>query len=313
MRGRISFNPGAVQHVYQKHHSGYIIFYSVKDCLVFFTEFSVAARRYGVRVLGLCIMVDHIHVLVDAPDKKLLGEFVRYYTSGFSRAYNTWHGLRGQIFKMPYGFASKSRSKEIRSTIAYLYNNPVEKQLCDRPEQSMWNFLAYGASRNPFSEPFKLDKASAQLRRAVRKVKCLRDADQPLSYKLLSNMFLPLDRKEKMQLTDFIIGAYNCIDYDAVADYFGGYDKMVAAINTTKGSDFAIKEDFISGSDRIYTKMSALLLQSQVIGSVDDLLHLPDDNRRELLEALSIYTGASQKKAAKYLHISLEAKSLTDS
>ena len=174
MKGRLSFHLGAVQHVYQKHYCGYIIFYSVKDCLVFFTMFSITARRFGVRVLGLCIMVDHIHVLVDVPDRKLLGEFVRYYTSWFSREYNNWHGLRGQLFKRPFGVASKSGSKSIRSAIAYLYNNPVEKQLCDRPEQSMWNFLAHGASKNPFSEPLKLDRASAPMRRAVHMVKYLR-------------------------------------------------------------------------------------------------------------------------------------------
>lgn len=306
MKGRISFQTGAVQHVYQKHHCGFIIFYSVKDCLVFFTMFSIAACRFGVKILGLCIMVDHIHVLVDAPNNKHLGKFVRYYTTWFSRAYNKWHGLKGQLFKRPFGFASKCRSKDIRSAIAYLYNNPVEKQLCDRPEQSMWNFLAYGASHNPFSEPLMLDRVSAPLRRAVQKVRSFRSADIPISYRQLNKMFFSLDRKEKMQLTDFIISTYNCVDYESAAYYFGSYAEMIAAINTSKGSEYAIKEDFLSGSDRIYARMTNFLLQSGVIDSIDSLLHLPFEKRRELMDALAIYTGAGQKKVAKYLHINLE-------
>lgn len=312
MKGRLSFHIGAVQHVYQKHYCGYVIFYSVKDCLVFFTMFSITARRFGVRVLGLCIMVDHIHVLVDVPDRGLLGDFVRYYTSWFSREYNSWHGLQGQLFKRPFGVASKSGSKSIRSAIAYLYNNPVEKQLCDRPEQSMWNFLAYGASKNPFSEPLKIDKASASLRHAVQVVKYLRSLEEPISYIQLSNMLNTLNRKEKMQLSEYIIRTYNCIDYEAGAGYFGGYDEMVAAINTTKGSEYSIKEDFVSGSDKIYSKMTNFLLKSNVFESIDALLRLPDEKRFELFEPLALYSGASSKKVAKYLHINLEDNTLVD-
>ena len=312
MKGRLSFHIVAVQHVYQKHYCGYIIFYTVKDCLVFFTMFSISARRFGVRVLGLCIMVDHIHVLVDVSDKHRLGRFVRHYTSWFSREYNSWHGLQGQLFKRPFGVASKSGSKSIRSAIAYLYNNPVEKQLCDRPEQSMWNFLAYGASKNPFSEPLKLDRASAPMRRAVQIVKYLKSLEEPISYIQLSNMLHPLDRKEKMQLADYIIRIYNCIDYEAVVDYFGGYDEMVAAINTTKGSEYSIKEDFVSGSDRLYSKMTNFLLKSDELESIDTLLRLPEEKRFEFFEPLAIYTGASQKKVAKYLHINLEDNTLAD-
>ncbi len=125
-------------------------------------------------------------------------------------------------------------------------------------------------------------------------------------------MFLSLDQKEKMQLTDYIIKSYNCVDYEAVVDYFGGYSDMVAAINTTKGSEYAIKEDFISGSDRIYMKMTNYLLGSGVIASIDSLLRLPLEKRRELMDALAIYTGAGKKKVARYLHINLEDIALMD-
>ncbi|MBR1538970.1 MAG: transposase [Bacteroidales bacterium] len=136
MRGRISFKQGAIQHIYQNTVGGVLIFYSGWDALVFFTTFSTAARRYDVRILGLCLMVDHIHVLVDARSKKELDAFVCLYTSWFVRQYNVWYGLKGSLFNRKYGLASKVSDKDIISAIAYLYNNPVERQLCVRAERS---------------------------------------------------------------------------------------------------------------------------------------------------------------------------------
>ncbi|MBQ5401623.1 MAG: hypothetical protein IIU16_01770, partial [Bacteroidales bacterium] len=61
-----------------------------------------------------------------------------------------------------------------------------------------------------------------------------------------------------------------------------------------------------------YSKMTNFLLKSNVFESIDALLRLPDEKRFELFEPLAIYTGASSKKVAKYLHINLEDNTLVD-
>ena len=305
MRGRNSFHIGAVQHIYQRTHNGFLVFYSVRDYLVFFTILCVAARRYKVIILGICFMVDHIHILAVVNNKEQLQEFVRFYTTEFSKAYNSWHIVNGSLFRGPFGFASKVTGKDIRSAIAYLYNNPVEKQVCRRPEQSQWNFLAYGVSKNPFSDPLRVAQSSAWLRSALKEVSFQVSNSRPLSYAQLHRLSLSLTRTEQKQLADYIIRSYNCIDYAAVSDYFGGYEKMIIAINTTKGSEYDIPEDFTAGSDLIYSKMTQFLLDTGVVDSVDLLLHLPEDIRRSLIAPLCTATGASIKKAAKYLHVKI--------
>ena len=303
MKGKCSFQIGAVQHVYQRTHGGFLIFYSVKDYLVFFTLFSIAVRKYHIKVLGLCLMVDHIHVLVIADNKQHLSEFVRYYTTGYSWAYNRWHGQRGVFFKGPFGYASKTRDKDIRSAIAYLYNNPVEKQICRRPEQSQWNFLPYMTSRHPFSEPLRLAYAGAPLRRAIREIRTNFASGKPLTYAQLNRLSRNLSSSEQRQLTDYIIWLYNCIDYAAVSNYFGGYPQMITAINTAKGSEYSIPEDFTSGSDRIYSKMTQFLLDTRVLESIDDLMRMGQEEREAFLDPLCRATGASARKVAKFLHL----------
>ena len=170
MKGRLVFTNGAIQHIYQKTVHGFLIFYSVRDCLVFFTMIATAARRYHVRILGICLMVDHVHVLIEVGSKQEMDRFVCLYTSWFANTYNKWYGLKGSLFKAGYGVASKVDDKKQRSAIAYLYNNPVERLICKRAEQYPWNFLAYADGRFPVASPVRLDKARAPMRRAVEEV-----------------------------------------------------------------------------------------------------------------------------------------------
>ena len=306
MKGRISFKNGAVQHIYQRTTDGGLIFYSTRDYLVFFTVIMVVARKYRVRILGLCFMVDHIHILIEAPSADELHRFVMHYTSWCARLWNAHYGQRGPLFKGQYGYASKVSDKDIRSAIAYLYNNPVEKQLCRRPEQAQWNFLAYGKCGNPFSGPWRLNRAGAPMRRAVRQIRASLNRGRPLSYAQLERMSAGMTQVQQKQLADYIISHYNRIDYTAVAGYFGGFENLVAAINTTKGSEYSIREDFTSGSDRIYSKMTGFLIEAKAIDKIDTLLRLDETSRESLLEPLCVATGASERKAAKYLHLKPE-------
>lgn len=307
MRGRISFRPGAVQHVYQNTIHGFLIFYSVRDCLAFFTLIATTARKYNVRILGICLMVDHIHVLVEAQDKEELSRFVHDYTWQFSMARNAWYGESGPFFNSPFGRASKVTDKDIRSAIAYLFNNPVERQMCNRPEEAQWNFLAYATTDHPFSQPIKIERASAPLRRAIEEVKVTRRKDRPLSYLRLQKMTEKLRLEEQLQLTDLIVSSYNCIDYGDLIGRFDSYENLVTALNTTKGSEYAIKEEFVGRSDRLYGRMSNCLLQSRRIAAIDDLLRLPEEERRNLMEPLNLRTGATRRQIEKYLHLTPRA------
>ena len=306
MKGRVYFGTGAVQHVYQNTHNGFLIFYSVRDCLVFFTVFMTVARLYHVRILGLCLMPDHIHVLLIAQSRKELGRFVHHYTRWYARLWNERHGQSGFLFRGPFGFASKTTEKAIRSAIAYLFNNPVEKRMALRPELARWNFMPYAISRYPFSEPIRKEYAGFALRNALREVDFICKAGRPLGYVTLDRVSAKLTLEEQQQLCDYIISTYSVIDYERTISYYGSYESMIIAVNTAKGSEYDIKEEFSPGSDTVYSRMSGLLIKEGIISDVDQLLLLPEERRLELLELLSLATGAGPRKTAKYLHLKIE-------
>jgi len=306
MKGRVYFGTGAVQHVYQNTNNGFLIFYSVRDCLVFFTVFMSVARQYHVRILGLCLMPDHIHILLTAQSREELGRFVHHYTRWYSRLWNARHGQSGSLFRGPFGFASKVSDKDRRSAIAYLFNNPVEKRMAARPELARWNFMPYAISRYPFSEPIRKEYAGFALRNALKEVDFACKTGRPLSYVTLDRLSAKLSLEEQQQLCDYIISVYSVIDYEKTVSYFGSYENMVMAVNTAKGSEYDIKEEFSPGSDSVYSRMSGLLIKECIISDVDQLLLLSEERRLELLEPLCLATGAGERKTAKYLQLKIE-------
>lgn len=293
---------GAVHHIYQNTRNRYLIFYSYTDYLVFYSHLSVAARRYDVRLLGVCLMVDHIHLLVYAADPNQLRAFVQYYTSRFTRKYNLYYGIQGPLFNTPFGGVPKLGHKKVRSAIAYLYNNPVEGLLFDRAEQARWNFLAYAAEKAPFSEKLRMDYARWELRKALKQVKDSSQTDKPLEYAQLSQITEGLSSREVQQFIDYTVRQYACIDYPALTRYYGSYEKMLTAVNANTGSEYDLQEDSHAKDYRIYPKMMARLSGSTQ-RTMKDILALPRERRIEMGRRLMAGLGASAKEAVKLLRL----------
>lgn len=200
-----------VNHTYQRTRSGFNIFYEVEDYLVYYTIFSTMAVRYGMIVYGLCLMIDHVHSLTSALSRSSFSQFMSNVTIQFVKEFNMAHGRDGAFFEESFGSAPKAGMKLLRTAIAYLFNNPVERFLCRRAQDYRWNFLAYANSDNPFSEPVSLKTASRRMRRALKEVDGTHARNRHLTYAQLRRMFASLDKKEKNQFIDYIIVRYNII------------------------------------------------------------------------------------------------------
>ena len=69
--------------------------------------------------MGLCQMIDHIHLLCYARSLSDMSRFISAYTSRFVKEFNSRIGRTGKLFVKEYGSAIKKESKRIRSAIRY--------------------------------------------------------------------------------------------------------------------------------------------------------------------------------------------------
>ena len=294
---------GILNHCYQRTEEGIVIFYDVKDFLVFFTQFCTTARQHDARVLSLCIMPDHIHhgTCVYGPD--VLSGFVRDYTSRFSLQHNQTCRYDGKLFESPFGSAPKFGSKKARTNLIYIGNNPVERHLCTKAEEYRWNFLAYAESPHPFSEPLIIRRASWHLGKAIREVRAAAEHHLPLSYVQLQRLFSPLSDAEREQLTDFIVNAYNVLDYKAATQLFGSYENMLLAMHATTGSEYDLNEFHIGKSDACYAVWTAELMRRKHLEDIHDIFRLSERERAALRPLLSGCASALPEQLSAFLRL----------
>ena len=302
------FIEGEVNHTYQRTISGVNIFYEIEDYLVYYTIYSIMAAKYEIIVYGLCLMIDHIHSLCVARDRVIYSRFMSHVANVFVREYNREHGRCGALFDRPFGSAIKLGLKLIRTAIAYLYNNPVERYLCKYAQEYRWNFLAHGQSSNPFSEPLVLRKASAALRRAVKEVNASYMDKRHLTYAQLRRLLAPLDEKEKNQLVDHIITRYSVIRCDILTtECYDGYENMLTAINSNAGSEYDIDELKYGRSDVEYRELYRYVHSHGYI-SAGDVISLDIGTKLSLYDQMRRYTSASHYQICKFLHLSSKLK-----
>lgn len=294
---------GVINHCYQRTVNGFLAFYTTIDCLVFFTIVCMAATRHKVKLVKVCIMPDHFHVSVIFSHEEDLSAFMCEVTRDYSTAFNKRCNRRGPLFQSPYGNATKTEEKKIRTNLIYVDNNPVERKLTAVAEDYRWNFLAYAERRWPFSERIVKRKASGAMKKALALVASRHNCGKPLSYTMLRSIFKTLNNKERRQLVDYSITTYSVIDYQESLRHFRSFQDMLLATHSTTGSEHDIKEEFHGRRDDVYAKISSLLQKNGYIKDPHEIISMPIARKKELFGFLHGKTLATRRQLMCYLHI----------
>ena len=302
-RKQKNFVPGVPTHIYQKGYDGQVLFYCVRDRLLYLSIFFSEARARGVRVLAIALMFNHIHATITMGSEREMAAFNQAVERRYAVAFNQAAGVSGPVFMNAFGWAQKRSDADVRSNLCYLANNPVKKKLCKRGIEDRWTLLAYGAKRYPFSESLALRKASRRMRRSVALAKGVIAKGQILNYTLLDRIFAELDQKESRQMVDFLIQQISTVDYQGAARYFGGFDKMVAAFDVTTGSEYDISEEFVPEPDRAYLEMAQVVGQEGYDLVKKTFLSAEPEEILRLTRLFRIKTSASERQIRRFLHL----------
>ena len=299
------FVQGECMHVYQRSIEGVNVFYDDEDFIVFISIVSVLKKIYNVAVLEVCIMRNHVHLLIATDSIDDISAFVRHYTSLFVTESNRDIGRKGPLFYKSFGSAPKSGGKKIRSAIVYIGNNPVEKAMCPEACLYRWNFLPYLRSKTPFSIDVPLKNSSHRYRMAVAEVKDMVRANRHLSYPQVRRLLYSVPSNEKERLIDYIISSYNVLDGELLLAYYDGLDEMFHAMKSTSGSEYDIKELYDSGSDAIYDDMVRFVVERLGIVPARSVITMSIDRKIQIADSLLKYTSATMFQISRFLHLDI--------
>jgi REP element-mobilizing transposase RayT len=296
------FSAGALHHVYFITRDGGVLFYRISDRLSFYTTISVLASRYKVDIIGISIMFTHVHLMVRAEDLAQFRLFMNQLLRTFSKLINQDRGSQGPVFKTPFGSAPQTTDKRQRSSLIYLFNNPVEKRLCSKAVEDRWTFLAYYDDPHPFSAPLVKRYASHAMRDACQLVDAEARAGRYLRPVLLRTLFRKLSREEQEQLTDYVIQQYRFINYEAAIALYGGYDRMLRTTEETSGQEFDIGEEFDANSDVPFREMIRVAAQGRLFDGWA-LLRLDEQAQQKWIRRFRAETSATSRHIQKFLHL----------
>ena len=297
------FIPLECNHVYQRSDGGYNIFYDDEDYLLCFMILSVFAQKHSVKLVKICFMVDHIHILLDVESCEHMAAFVRDYTSAFVKEYNTSIGRKGRLFYKSFGSAPKQGNKKMRSVIVYIGNNPVEKGLCRYAEDYRWNFIRYMLPKEMQQKKCRASRGSRKLLRCFKRVKAAVNAGAYMNYTQLYDMFSDLTDVERTSLVDYVVMAYYPFDADCILDLYDDWQQVIDAMHSTAGSEYDLKEKWYSKSDAIYMKMSSYVRENLNICPVRNVLKLSSEQKNLMAAELKSKTGATDYEVNKFLHL----------
>lgn len=309
MKRRRRFVDGECNHIYQRTLNGFNIFYDLEDYLVFYMILSTSARKFRVSILKICLMVDHIHILLEADSCQEMSGFVRYYSSVFVREFNDSIGREGQLMHKSFGSAPKKGDKKTRSAIVYIGNNPVEKKMCSSAEEYRWNFIAYLDNDNPFSQDIPPRRRRRILRKAMKEAAADASANRYMNFLRLRWYMSRLNQAEKEFLTDFIISLYMPVDKEALLYYYSDLPRMVEAMKASAGSDYDIREKVTPHSDLVYDRMIEVVRAETGLDMVRKVVMLPEERKIELVTKLQKAIPSAQLyQICKFLHLKTEKR-----
>lgn len=292
-------------HVYQRSIDGVNIFYDVEDYIVFLSIVSVLKKIYHVTVLEVCIMRNHVHLLIAADSLDDISAFVRHYTSLFVTESNRDIGRTGPLFHKSFGSAPKSGGKKIRSAIVYIGNNPVEKAMCLEAGRYRWNLLAYLQSKTPFSMDAPLKNSSYRYQMAVAEVKDMIRGNRYLSYPQVRRLLYSVSSDERERLIDFMVSSYTVLDEEVLLSYYNSLDEMFYAMKSTSGSEYDIKELYDSGSDAVYDDMVTFVVEQLGIVPARSVIAMSADRKFQIANALRKHTAATMMQISRFLHMNV--------
>lgn len=298
-RKNSGFYPGALQHIYQRAIDRGVIFYTIEDRLVYYTLAASYAKRHNVKVYSASVMFTHLHQVVRSPSLSVLRAYLRDINSSFSRLYNSHYGRVGRLFEKPPGISQKENSKAGRTSLIYVFNNHVEKRLCKRAVDERWSLLSYALSDHPFSETVDFKNASKTLVKAIRLVDRRIRKLKGLEYVDLDKILPNLNMTEHEQFIDYVIYRYAWIDFDAAASLFNDIDKMIMAIDSSTGSEYGIKEEYSSLSDKPYLELTDIARSKGVLGKI---YRLSPYEKASLIMATGRITSAHRYHLCKFFH-----------
>lgn len=99
------------------------------------------ALRYHVPVLGYCVTRNHVHVVVEADDRRAVASMMQLAAGAVAQSFNTRKGRDGSVWEHPYHCTRIQDGQHLLNCLRYVDLNMVRAGTVRHPRA--WRWCAY--------------------------------------------------------------------------------------------------------------------------------------------------------------------------
>jgi len=129
---------GAVYHVIARGNERKAIFRDDLDREVYLERLAQCRSRFQFRVLGYCLMNNHVHLALERGPVALSRSMLALQ-SFYVQRFNFRHKRVGHLFQGRYKAFLVQDERYLFALLRYIHLNPVRARLVDRPEAYRWS------------------------------------------------------------------------------------------------------------------------------------------------------------------------------
>jgi len=130
---------GVAHHVVMRGNNRRRLFSYPRDYKFFIWLLGDGLRRCSIEVNALCLMHNHVHLLLTPLDASALGAFVKRIAQRYAQVRNRRYSSTGKLFEQRYYSKPIESESHLAIATAYIDLNPVRAGLVDDVEAYTWS------------------------------------------------------------------------------------------------------------------------------------------------------------------------------
>ena len=130
--------PDIPHHVTQRGTGRRDVFFNPPDRHVYLGLLKKYSHLYGVRVLGYCLMTNHVHLILQPDNEKSMAKALREVHGRYAQYRNAIEANTGHLWQNRY-YSCPLEPTRLSSVLRYVELNPVRANLVKDAENYAWS------------------------------------------------------------------------------------------------------------------------------------------------------------------------------
>ena len=132
--------PNYPHHIVQRGHNRHTVFSKNDDYWYYLDTLKKWKLEYEVRVYAYCLMTNHVHLLLQPPDKaNRLSQLMKRLAGRQTRYANRLQGSSGTLWDGRYKSSPVQTDRYLLACCRYIELNPVRAGMVNHPREYLWS------------------------------------------------------------------------------------------------------------------------------------------------------------------------------